>query len=165
MSPHTLKKLVVLPITATALLSTASADQIVLKDGDRITGEVIKKDADKVSIKSKHFGEVTLKWDDIDTIKTDQPLNVVLSGDRTLRGNLETQDGRIQVNAPGAAQTVAPSEIVALRNEAEQRAYERYLHPGILRSLGSDRKPKSDRQQRKRGDIHFGHAIQFRTRL
>jgi putative salt-induced outer membrane protein YdiY len=132
MSPHTLKTLVVLPITAMALLSTASADQIVLKDGDRITGEVIKKDADKVSIKSKNFGEVTLKWDDIATIKTDQPLNVVLSGDRTVRGNLETQDGRIQVNAPGAAQTVAPSDVVALRNAAQQRAYERFMNPGIL---------------------------------
>ena len=61
MSPYRLKKLVVLSITAASLLSTASADQIVFKDGDRITGEVIKKDADKVTIKSKHFGEVTLK--------------------------------------------------------------------------------------------------------
>ena len=132
MSPLTLKKLVVLSITAMALLSTASADQIVLKDGDRITGEVIKKDADKVSIKSKNFGEVTLKWDDIATIKTDQPLNVVLSGDRTIRGNLETQGGRIQVDAPGATQTVAPGDVVALRNEAQQRAYERFMNPGFL---------------------------------
>ena len=89
----------------------------------------------------------------------------MLSGDRTLKGNLDTQGGRIQVNAPGAAQTVAPGEIVALRNEAEQRAYERFLHPGIpdlWEVTGSLNLTGSKGNAR---DIYFGHAIQFRTQL
>ena len=108
----------------------ARADQIVMKDGDRITGEIIKKDGQTVTMRSRNFGTVTLKWDDIVTVTTDQPLNVVLPGDRTVRANLQRQDERIEVTTPGVPQTVAPNDIVALRDDTEQRAYVRLLHPG-----------------------------------
>src|ERR1051326_3212785 len=111
---------------------TVWADQIVLKDGDRITGEIIKKDGQTVTLKSKNFGTVTLKWDDIATVTTDQPLNVVLPDNETVKANIQTVDGRIQVTAPGQQQAIAPNEIVALRNDPEQRAYERLLHPGLF---------------------------------
>jgi putative salt-induced outer membrane protein YdiY len=121
-----------LAVTLCLSLSTAWADQIVLKDGDRITGSVVKKDGQTVTVQTKNFGAVTLKWDDIATIRTDQPLNVVLPGDRTVNANIQTQDGRIQVAAAGAPQTVDASDILALRNAAEQKTYERLLRPGLL---------------------------------
>jgi hypothetical protein len=110
----------------------AWADQIVLKDGDRITGEIIKKDGQTLTMRSKNFGMVTIQWDNIASVTTDQPLNVVLPNDTTVKANLQTQDGRIQVTAPGGPQAVEPNQIVALRNDPEQRAYERLLHPGPL---------------------------------
>ena len=117
---------------ACVTLSTTWADQIVLKDGDRITGDIVKKDGATVTVKSKNFGLVTFKWDDVATVRTDQPLNVVLPGDRTVKANIQSQDGRIQVATPGAPQAVAPGDIVVLRNDAEQQAYERFLNPGLL---------------------------------
>jgi len=30
------------------------------------------------------------------------------------------------------AQTVDPKDIVTLRNDAEEKAYQRFLHPGVL---------------------------------
>jgi hypothetical protein len=114
------------------LLSTAWADQIVMKDGDRITGAILKKDGDKLIVESKNFGVVTLKWADVDTVKSDKPLNVVLSGDREIKGTIATQDGRIVVSAPGTPQSVVPADVIALRDDAEQRVYERLLHPGLL---------------------------------
>jgi hypothetical protein len=117
---------------ATLFSPLGRADQIVLKDGDRVTGTIVKKDGEKLTIKSKNFGEITMNWADIQTIKADQPLNVTLPGDRTVKATIETQNDRLVVAAPGAPQTVAPAEVVALRNEDEQRTYERYLHPGLL---------------------------------
>ena len=109
------------------------ADQIVLKDGDRIRGDIIKKDAGTITIKSKNFGDaVTIKWAAIDTIKTDQPITVVLPDDRTVKAKIESQNGQIQVDTEGKPQLVSPGDIVALRNDAEQRTYERLLHPGLL---------------------------------
>ena len=70
--------------------------------GDRITGEIVKKDGDTVTIKSKNFGTVTLKWADVATVKSDQPINVSLADGKTVKANIETRDGRIQLAAPGA---------------------------------------------------------------
>ncbi|QOY90751.1 DUF481 domain-containing protein [Paludibaculum fermentans] len=119
-------------LLASVMLATAMGDQIVLKDGDRVTGSIVKKDGQTVTILSKNFGAVTLKWDDIATVKTDQPLNVVLAGDQTVKANIQTQDGRIEVAAPGAPRVVDATGIVALRNDAEQKVYERLRHPGLL---------------------------------
>ncbi len=121
------------PILISCLLfGPAWADLIVLKDGDRITGAILKKDGDLVTVDSKNFGKVTFKWVDVESVKSDEPLNVVLSGDRTVKGPVTTEDGKVIVNAPGTPQTVMPSDIVALRNAAEQRTYERLLHPGLF---------------------------------
>jgi hypothetical protein len=107
---------------------TAFADQITMKDGDRISGDIVKKDGGTVTIKSKNFGTVTLKWDDIATVKTDEPINVGLAGDKTVKAPIETQGGQLKVEA----QTVDPKDIVTLRNDAEQRTYQRFMHPGVL---------------------------------
>jgi putative salt-induced outer membrane protein YdiY len=108
------------------------ADQIVLKDGDRVTGSIVKKDGAVVTIQSKNFGLIQLKWDDIATVVTEQALNVVLNGDKTVKGSLQTANDRIQVTTPGGPQSVTAGEVVALRNDAEQKTYERLLHPGVL---------------------------------
>jgi putative salt-induced outer membrane protein len=104
------------------------ADQITMQDGDRITGEIVKKDGDTLTVKSKNFGTVTLKWSDVATVKTDQPINLALPGGKTVKANIETQNGQIQAGS----RVVAPKDVVTLRNDAEQKVYERYLHPGFL---------------------------------
>jgi hypothetical protein len=113
-------------------IPTVFADQITMKDGDRITGDIVKKDGDSVTVKSKNFGTVTLKWADVATVKSDQPLNVTLAGGKTVKANIETQGDRIQVEAPGAPQTVDPKDVVTLRDDAEEKTYQKYLHPRLL---------------------------------
>lgn len=112
--------------------SATFADQIVMKDGDRITGRIVKKDGSTVTVASRNFGTVTLNWDDIATVKTEEALNVVLSGDQTVKGAIESRGERIAVAVPGGERTVEPAGILALRNDAEQKAYERLRHPGLL---------------------------------
>src|SRR5665213_2470285 len=124
---------ITLPVCAVFLLASAGfADQITMKDGDRITGEIVKKDGDNVTIKSKNFGTVTLKWADVASVKSDQPLNVTLAGGKTIKANIETQGDRIQVEAPGAPQAVVPQDVVALRDDAEEKTYQKFLHPKLL---------------------------------
>jgi hypothetical protein len=106
----------------------AFADQITMKDGDRISGDIVKKDGDTLTVKSKNFGTVTLKWADIATVKTDEPINVALPGGKTVKAPIETQGTQIKVEA----QTVDPKDIVTLRDDAEEKTYQRFLHPGVL---------------------------------
>jgi len=113
-------------------ISTVFADQITMKDGDRITGAIVKKDGDSVTVKSKNFGTVTLKWADVAAVKSDQPLNVTLAGGKTVKANIETQGDHIQVAVPGAPQAVDPKDVVTLRDDAEEKTYQKFLHPRLL---------------------------------
>jgi len=124
---------ITLPICAIFLFASAGfADQITMKDGDRITGAIVKKDGDTLTVKSKNFGTVTLKWADVATVKSEQPLNVTLTDGKTVKANIETQGDRIQVAAPGAPQAVDPKDVVTLRDDAEEKTYQKFLHPRLL---------------------------------
>lgn len=113
-----------------ALSLPSLADQIQMKNGDRVTGTIIKKDAVSLTIKSAHFGTVSLPWAEVESVKADTPLNVVLPDGRTVKATLAMSEGKVEVAAPGGTQAVAPKDIVAMRDAAEQKSYERLLNPG-----------------------------------
>src|SRR5260370_28637271 len=125
-----MSRVFVCTVAAVLVAAAGLGDEITMKDGDRITGSVVKKDGDAVTIKSKNFGEVKLKWSDVAEIKTDQPLNVVL-GDRTVKATIQSQGTQLQVGE----QSVTPGEITAVRNDDEQKIYERFRHPRRLGPL------------------------------
>jgi putative salt-induced outer membrane protein YdiY len=108
--------------------SIGFADQISLVNGDRVTGKVIKKEADSVTVKSDLIGEVTLKWKDVAAISTEAPVTVVTTPG-TVQGTLSTAEGKVIVKTPGGEQTVPLSDVSVLRNPDEQRRYERYQNP------------------------------------
>jgi putative salt-induced outer membrane protein YdiY len=108
------------------------ADQVTLKNGDKISGQIIKKDGDKLTVKSEFLGEVTIPWAAVTSITSDQDLAVVLPGDKTITGRVNTTDGKVRITAPGGEQTVAVAEVSAIRNPDEEKKFERMLRPGLL---------------------------------
>ncbi len=114
------------------LASIAAADQIVLKNGDRVTGSVVKKDAKTLTVKTQHFGTVTVDWDQVATITADTPLTVVLPGGKTVQGTVTTNNGALEVKSGAATETAPLAEVTALRDAAEERTYQRLLKPGWL---------------------------------
>ena len=123
-------KPVALVFLAYLSLNPARADQIVLKNGDRVTGSIVKKDSKNLTIKSDQFGVITTSWDQVESIKTDKPVNVVIQDGRTAQGALSTSDGKVAVATPTATLSVAPAEITTIRDDGEQKAYERLQRPG-----------------------------------
>ena len=115
------------------LSSMAVADQVVLKNGDRLTGEIVRSDGKQLVIKSEYAGDVTLDWTAIQQITSVQSLHVGLSNGKTAVGTVATTDGNVQVvNKAGGSVETPKSEIVLIRNDAEQGAYEQSLNPGLF---------------------------------
>jgi putative salt-induced outer membrane protein YdiY len=118
-------------------VSTAFADQVTLKNGDRVTGAIVKKDGNNLTVKSDLMGVVTIPWDQITDIKTNEQLNVVLTGQPPqtpgVKATVAESNGQITLSAgPNGPQTVAPAAVVAIRDNAEEASYERLLHPTLL---------------------------------
>ena len=120
-----------LPILLLSFTALA-ADQVVLSNGDTITGTIVKKDGDKLTIKSQFLGEVSMPWSAVKSIRSDAELTVVLPSGEAVKGKIATTGDQLQVAAPGAPKTAPLAGVAAVRDDAEQRHFERMLHPGIL---------------------------------
>src|SRR5882724_3434 len=108
------------------------ADQLTLKNGDRVTGKIVKKDGDKVTVKTDLMGDVTIAWDAVTAISSDQPLTVVLPNGKSVAGKVSSADGKMEVATQAAVETAALPQVSAIRNADEQKAYERLLHPKLF---------------------------------
>ena len=108
------------------------ADQVTLKNGDRITGQIVKKDGDKLTVKSELMGEVTIPWAAVTSITSTEPLVVVLPGGKSVSGALSTTGGALQVATPSGTETAPLAEVSAVRNADEQKHWERFQHPRLL---------------------------------
>jgi uncharacterized protein DUF481 len=129
-----LRKLEILALTAfLGFASTSFADQITLKNGDRLTGTVVKSDGKTVVLHTDAADDVTIKFDAIQDIKTEADLHVTLKSGKTAVGPVTTTDGKLEIATKTAGTVEAPTgEVTLIRNDAEQQAYEKSLHPGLL---------------------------------
>jgi hypothetical protein len=109
-----------------------SADQVVLKNGDTITGAIVKKDGGKLTIKSEFLGEVSMPWTAVKSLKSDADLTVVLPGGEAVVGKLNTSGDKLEVATPAATRTTPLADVGAVRNVAEQRTFDRMQHPRLL---------------------------------
>jgi putative salt-induced outer membrane protein YdiY len=116
-------------IISALLPGLALADQVTLKNGDIVTGAVVRKDGDKLTFKSELLGEVTIPWPAVTSIKSDNPLYVVLPGGKEVSGKVTTQGSEVAIAAPAAPATVPLAQISTIRDEAEQSKYERLQSP------------------------------------
>ena len=104
------------------------ADQVVLKNGDTLTGSVIQKDGARLTLKSELLGEVSIPWSAVKSLKSDQELVVVLPSGESVKGKISTNGDNLEV----AAKSAPLAGISAIRDEAEQTKWEKLEHPGLF---------------------------------
>ena len=85
-------------IIAAFLLSQALlADQVTLKNGDRLSGNIIKYDGKNLVLKSVLAGEVTIPWDNVTGVTSTQTLHVTLKDGQRVVGMVTTEGTKFQV--------------------------------------------------------------------
>ena len=112
--------------------ASALADQVTLKNGDRLSGTIVKTDDDKLELKSEFAGDVKLPWSAIVAIVSAEPLHVALKNGQTIVGAVTTKDEKFEIAAPSGPIEAPKAEVVAVRNNAEQDVYMRMEHPRII---------------------------------
>ena len=106
-----------LVVSAGLLLSTAWAVQMVMKNGDRVTGTIIKQDGKTITVKTDNFGIVTAPWDKVASLKSDQPVNVVLKDGKTLVGTVAPSEGKVGITTKDTKVDVSPGEVAAMTTD------------------------------------------------
>ena len=66
------KPLLFVAVIVVLLCPQLLADQVVLKNGDRLTGNIVNSDGKTLTLKSEFAGEVKIQWDAITEITSSQ---------------------------------------------------------------------------------------------
>lgn len=114
----------------------AFGDQVTLKNGDRLTGTIVKSDTKTLLIKTELAGDVNVQWDAVTSVVSSQALHLALKDGQTVVGTVTTTDGKFEVATKETGEVgAAKDSITAIRNNAEQTSYDeqvaRLQHPHL----------------------------------
>ncbi|HUJ30881.1 MAG TPA: DUF481 domain-containing protein [Candidatus Acidoferrum sp.] len=110
-----------------------SADTIVLKNGDRLTGTIETSDGKTITFKTDYAGEIKVQWSAVKETATERQLYVVKSDKTTVNGAVTAEDSNVTVHTSNTGDVTVPlSNVTVIRSPALQQAYEHSLHPGLL---------------------------------
>jgi putative salt-induced outer membrane protein YdiY len=113
-------------------LPVLAADQVVLSNGDTITGVIVKKDGARLTMKSEFLGEVSMPWPAVKSIRSDSELVVALASGEMVKGKVSTSGDTLQVATGTGTKSAPMAGVTAVRDAAEQHSWERLQHPGLL---------------------------------
>jgi putative salt-induced outer membrane protein YdiY len=129
-----------------ACATLASADTVIFKNGDKLSGTFIEMQDKKLTFKSDAVGDVSIALEKIQSLSVQKPAVLLGSDRKPIRGQIELQEsGDWQVTSNGASQTVGAGAVeIVLTQDAYHAEVEA---PATLWQDWS-------------GSINFGYAIQ-----
>ncbi len=83
--------LLALLLTA-SLISNAVGDEVILNNGDRITGTLVEKKQDRLVLETPYAGRIRIQWDAVAELRTDKPVYVKTSDEEELMRQLGAED-------------------------------------------------------------------------
>jgi len=103
--------------------STVSADELILQNGDRLTGAIVKKTENILIFETAYAGELSIPWNHVRELRAEEPLTIWLASGETITTKvIENQPDAILLEAePGASpRTVNPAAVTAINPEPWQ---------------------------------------------
>jgi putative salt-induced outer membrane protein len=109
----------------------ALADQVSLKNGDRLTGTIVQSDGKTLVLHTEYAGDVTVKWDSVKGIESSESLRVELPNGKTVVGPVSTSDETVKV-ATSTGEVAAP--LANVKGLSQQAGYEKMETASILQN-------------------------------
>ena len=123
----------VLPVLCLMVFSILSrAEQVTLKNGDRLTGAIVSMDGKKLVVHTSYAGDVSIDWGEVSQFTSEKPLVVTRTDKQVLSGPVTTEGQNVMITTAQGKQTLTLADVSAMRSPADQAAYEKSLHPGML---------------------------------
>ena len=93
------------------------SDIVHLKNGDHLTVEVKELDRGQMRLKTAAFGTIYVKWEDVDRIETDKPLQIEVIGGSRYFGPAQpgAAEGNLTLDIGGELLTIPIAEVVYIQ--------------------------------------------------
>jgi putative salt-induced outer membrane protein YdiY len=109
----------------------ALADQVSLKNGDRLTGTIVQSDGKTLVLHTEYAGDVTVKWDSVKGIESSESLRVELQNGKIAIGPVSTSDDTVRI-ATSSGEVAAP--VSNVKGLSQQAGYEKMETASILQN-------------------------------
>jgi putative salt-induced outer membrane protein YdiY len=87
--------------------SAALADEVKLKNGDRISGTVKSLASGKLAVATPHAGVLSIDWAQVESVTTDAKVSVTVTTGETFEGRLSAGANRtLKIRTEGAAEPI-----------------------------------------------------------
>ncbi len=85
-------------LLATAALTvllprSAAADEVLVRNGDRLSGDVIRQEKGRLRLETTYAGTVEIAWKDVREVRFDEPGQVLLDDETVLTVTVLTREG------------------------------------------------------------------------
>jgi len=109
-------------LLAAMLLAVAplKADELLMKDGSRLLGKVVKQEDGTLDFETTYAGTIKVKWDQISELHTDEPVQVMLEDEELYEtADITREDGAAVVTAvtDGTSVSIEPDAIAFINPE------------------------------------------------
>jgi putative salt-induced outer membrane protein len=118
-------------------ISTCLADEVTLKNGDRLTGTIAQSDGKTLTLHTDYAGDLSIKWEAVQGVESKETLHLEFKDGQTVAGPVTTSDGKLQVSTSGGNIEAPIADVKNLRSDKEESAYQQTLHPGIFQEWKS----------------------------
>ncbi len=98
-------------------VNSALADELIMKNGDRLQGKVMSMSLGKLVFKTPYAGEITIDWDQVARLTTEGPLEVYLRDEKILKGRaVAAKEGKLVLQSESGPRTppVAMAQVKTL---------------------------------------------------
>jgi len=88
-----------IPVMVLMTANLGRADEVRLKNGDRLTGTVVGMSDETLIFETTYAGEVKIKWSQVAELNSRAPIRMLLEDDSRLKGTIVgAGDGRLKLN-------------------------------------------------------------------
>lgn len=128
-------------VCALATATTTYGDEVLFKNGDRLTGTIVTADGGKLTIKTAVAGEVKVDLKDVQTFRTDQPVDLRMSNGSVIKDKVvpATQPGTVETAGAGTVQTTGTTAPAPAAPQPVELADIKKINPPPVAWTGSIR--------------------------
>jgi hypothetical protein len=123
-------------------LPSAVADEVTIRNGDRLTGEVIRQDADVLQLKTTYAGTLKIQWTEVREVVLDEPSTVLLDDETVLEVRAVSRDEdrlTLRQEPPSRPVTVEASRVKVIEPEPWELGKGYKLNGGVNFSIENEK--------------------------
>jgi len=124
------------------------ADELIMRNGDRLSGDVVSRSGDALKFKTAYAGTLSITWSQIREIRSDQAMRLKTDDDRLISSHhLVNQDDQLQIETADHDTLSIDQQSLSEINPEPWTLGEGYKFTGAINLAGKKERGNNDKDE------------------